>query len=311
MKGKLFQIQRELVEYSDRHRPRGTSKVRSGDASHSSPVADHAQPVTPSVANAPSEYVESFGHELPDEHVVADTPDLIEEAPFAQSISMDHTSSDLDHVQDATVRTVESERDDADTSDHDWEAATSGAFAWDELESEPVDDDRSHALKDPAQTSGEQEAVMLSHTDEASTIDLSDEPDAAAITPEAGSQAVDAAPSSSAFAWDDIERDPSTQAEDPSADTFKEDLLAIASGQKQYDEAAGKAVAPQPHAPEPTSPSTGAKSHALFDKIAKAQSFVNTFDLGTIEVEKRMDDLDRELDEVNANKRPIPILKQS
>ena len=104
---------------------------------------------------------------------------------------------------------------------------------------------------------------------------------------------------SEAFAWEDLESQTSPVEE---KDDFAKDLSAILSGQKQYTPDAQKK--PKPAEENPTQ-----IRHKAFEQMAAAQQYANTFDLGTIEVRKKMDALDAALAYEQSKRGSIPLKK--
>ena len=82
---------------------------------------------------------------------------------------------------------------------------------------------------------------------------------------------------SEAFAWEDLESQTSPVEE---KDDFTKDLNAILSGQKQYTPDAQKKPKPAEEKSNSNSP------YKAFDQMAASQRYTNTFNLGTIEVQK-------------------------
>lgn len=105
---------------------------------------------------------------------------------------------------------------------------------------------------------------------------------------------------SEAFAWEDLESQTSPVEE---KDDFAKDLSAILSGQKQYTPDAQKKPKPAEEKSNSNSP------YKAFEQMAAAQQYANTFDLGTIEVQKKMDALDAALAHEQSKKGNIPLKK--
>ena len=107
-------------------------------------------------------------------------------------------------------------------------------------------------------------------------------------------------PTSEAFAWEDLESQTSPTKD---KDDFAKDFNAILSGQKQYTPDAQKK-------PKPAEEKSNSNSrYKAFDKMAAVQQYTNTFDLGTIEVQKKMDALDIVLAHELSKKGNIPLKK--
>ena len=150
-----------------------------------------------------------------------------------------------------------------------------------------------------------------------STHDRAAEPDERQVTIETAPAAPVAPPSASheeAFDWDGLElglSSPKGAAPSDAADNFEADLRAILTGQT-----------PPPAAASPTSPATSpppaptpaeepaADPHAIFDKIGQSMAYATSFDLGTVALEQRFDEFDRDLDR-QAQKRPTPATPQA
>ena len=105
---------------------------------------------------------------------------------------------------------------------------------------------------------------------------------------------------SEAFAWEDLESQTSPVEE---KDDFTKDLNAILSGQKQYTPDAQKKPKPAEEKSNSNSP------YKAFDQMAASQRYTNTFNLGTIEVQKNMDALDVALAYELSKKGNIPLKK--
>ena len=104
---------------------------------------------------------------------------------------------------------------------------------------------------------------------------------------------------SEAFAWEDLESQISPAEE---KDDFAKDVNAILSGQKQYTPDAQKK-------PKPDENPDSNSRYKAFNKMAAAQQYTNTFDLGTIEVQKKMDALDAALAHEQSKRGNIPLKK--
>ncbi|NGO49460.1 hypothetical protein [Streptomyces ureilyticus] len=90
-------------------------------------------------------------------------------------------------------------------------------------------------------------------------------------------------------------------------DDLVADMHAILSGQKQYDPATKRmesrptpgTPAPAPPQPAPATPPPvmplpdEANGQAIFDRIAQSMAYANSYDLGTVDVERKFTDFDR------------------
>jgi hypothetical protein len=98
----------------------------------------------------------------------------------------------------------------------------------------------------------------------------------------------------------------------PSDDDFMKDLQQILSGEKVFD-ARTRTTMPrdQLERPSPAAvPASSDKSSAIFDQIARSMEYSNAYDLGTIELENRFADFDRQSDQAKRKKtvqRPAPV----
>ena len=99
-------------------------------------------------------------------------------------------------------------------------------------------------------------------------------------------------------------------------DSFEADLKAILSGKKKYD-AEQKQLIPSSSSPiseiENIEPEESPKKneHEIFDKIAQSMQLAKAYDLGSINLERRFDAFDQELDQnQNASKMEVKSTKQ-
>ncbi|MEM6697332.1 MAG: hypothetical protein AAF599_02980 [Bacteroidota bacterium] len=101
-------------------------------------------------------------------------------------------------------------------------------------------------------------------------------------------------------------------------DNFEADLKAILSGQKKYDQGQKKLISAQEEGGprrakrRPPEEEPMKDEHAIFDKIAQSMQLAKTYDLGSINLEQRFDNFDKEMEEKEAllSKKKSSVVKQ-
>jgi hypothetical protein len=88
------------------------------------------------------------------------------------------------------------------------------------------------------------------------------------------------------------------------------DMQAILSGAARYDSAPAEAAAPPPADPGRPIPDAP-NEQSIFDRIAQSMEYANSFDLGTINLERRFDQFDRIDDARRAQPMQTPAYPQA
>lgn len=90
--------------------------------------------------------------------------------------------------------------------------------------------------------------------------------------------------------------------------TFENDLRSIIEGKKEYDKLIKK-TDPNENIPEQNLEDKMKNEHAIFDRIAQSMEMANSYDLGSITMDKKFDDFEAETDE-DFTKRINDLLKE-
>lgn len=91
------------------------------------------------------------------------------------------------------------------------------------------------------------------------------------------------------------------------ADAFEADLRAILSGEKTYEPTQQQTSPTPPPVQNQEEQTTTANPHDIFDQGGKSMAYANSFDLGTVSLQQRFDELDRLLDE--QEKKSVPTVQ--